>query len=483
MAKNKEFTAFSTPQTIFPSSIGSSEFVSSTHIFQANYNNFSTQTYFPAYETGYFDVVAISREFAANPDLNLNFSNLDSNYLFSVENFSLNYRQTAEYDSRLAGEGANPSTFYISNSECSVSINIPLRVESWGYVDFVFAALYDFFIEGYKGSPSTVVGRFTTDNSSTIGIGTSVLYIDNIANFLSFSTPFTAKIKVDDSSLSETVTVTSYSKRDRSVTLSAGISTSFSRSTGYLWAYPTNSEREPSFSLYSLKQGLIAGCLVDKISLTFRPGESIIARVDIKALDIDRTFQTNMVSNFETILQAYSKRKPSFVLNGRNLRIYKSIPDYGFFGLGTLAENNFFGGYQQSELQNMFINEVTLELSNNLKPVHTLASKHNDRVQRKNKNNLPFAYYSEGRKISGSIKYTGPIKPWSIAEFLAGPSVVNNGGITLDMGPAKIELPEVVWSVENSTYEMTTTEMKTVNFSVVTQNYDFNPVLKSTGVY
>ena len=116
MAKNKEFTAFSFPQTIIPSSIGSSEFFSDTHIFQANYNNFSTQTYFPAYETGYFDVVAMSREFAANPDLNLNFSNLDSNYLFSVENFTLNYRQTAEYESRLAGEGENTRTFYISNS-------------------------------------------------------------------------------------------------------------------------------------------------------------------------------------------------------------------------------------------------------------------------------------------------------------------------------------------------------------------------------
>ena len=51
------------------------------------------------------------------------------------------------------------------------------------------------------------------------------------------------------------------------------------------------------------------------------------------------------------------------------------------------------------------------------------------------------------------------------------------------MGPAKIELPEVVWSTENSTYDMTSTEMKSVNFAVVTQNYDFNPVLKSTGVY
>ena len=483
MRSDKKFTSFSSPQTIYPSSIGSSEFVSDVNIFQANYNNFSTQTYFPAYETGYFDVIALSREFTTNPYMNLDFGNLDSNYLFSVENFTIDYKQSAEYDSRLAGEGANPSTFFISNSEFSASFTIPLRAESWGYVDFVFAALYDFFIEGYKGSPTALIGRFNAHNPSTIGIGTSVLYIDNIADFMSLPTPFTAKIKVDDSSIIETVTVNSYSKRASSVSLSAGISTAFSRSSGFLWAYPTNSEREPSFNLFSLKQGLLAGCLVDKISLTFRPGESIVARVDIKILDVDRSYQTNMVSNFETILQAYLKRKPSFVLNGRNLRIYKSVPDYGFFGLGSLIENNFFHGYQQSELQNMFINEVNLELSNNLKPIYSLGSKHHDRVQRLNKNFFPFAYYSEGRKISGSIKYTGPIKPWSIAEFLAGPSVVNNGGITLDMGPAKIELPEVVWSTENSTYDMTSTEMKSVNFAVVTQNYDFNPVLKSTGVY
>lgn len=481
--RKKDFNSLSTPQTIYPSSIGSSEVFSTTHLFQANYNNFSTQTYFPAYETGYFDVIALSREFSANPDLNLNFANLDSNYIFSVENFNVDYTFSSEYNSRLAGEGANPSTFYISQKECSVSLSIPLRIESWGYVDFVFAALYDFFIEGYKGSPTTFVGRFNSDNSSTIGVGTSVVYVDNIVDFMSLSTPFTAKIKVDDSTVNETVTVTSCNKRSKAVTFAAGISTSFSRSSSYLWAYPANSERETSFNLYTLKQGLLAGCMVDKISLSFKPNESVIARVDLKVLDVDRTYQKNVVANFETILQAYLKRKPSFVLNGRNLRVYKSIPDYGFFGLGTLSESKFFGGYQQSELQNMFINEVNLELSNNLKPVYTLESKHNDRVQRFNRNNLPFAYYSEGRKISGSIKYTGPIKPWSITEFLAGPSVVNNGGITLDMGPAKIELPEVVWSVENSTYDMSSVEMKTVNFSVVTQNYDFNPVLKSTGVY
>ena len=127
MRSDKKFTSFSSPQTIYPSSIGSSEFVSDVNIFQANYNNFSTQTYFPAYETGYFDVIALSREFTTNPYMNLDFGNLDSNYLFSVENFTIDYKQSAEYDSRLAGEGANPSTFFISNSECSACIKRPLN--------------------------------------------------------------------------------------------------------------------------------------------------------------------------------------------------------------------------------------------------------------------------------------------------------------------------------------------------------------------
>lgn len=96
---------------------------------------------------------------------------------------------------------------------------------------------------------------------------------------------------------------------------------------------------------------------------------------------------------------------------------------------------------------------------------------------------MPYGYYSEGRKISGSITYTGPIKPWAMVEFLSGPSSINNDGITFDMGPIKLELPEVVWSTVSQEHSKMEYQKNKVSFSVATQNYTFDPVLKSTGSY
>ena len=46
----------------------------------------------------------------------------------------------------------------------------------------------------------------------------------------------------------------------------------------YLWAKPSDSTgREPSFTLFSLREGLISGCMVDKISFTSQPSNTITA--------------------------------------------------------------------------------------------------------------------------------------------------------------------------------------------------------------
>ena len=126
---------------------------------------------------------------------------------------------------------------------------------------------------------------------------------------------------------------------------------------------------------------------------------------------------------------------------------------------------------------------MDISIENNLKPIFTLNSKSSDRKTNSFKNSLPYGYYSEGRKISGSITYTGPIKPWAMVEFLSGPSSINNDGITFDMGPIKLELPEVVWSTDSQEHSRLEYQKSKVNFSVATQNYTFDPVLKPTGIY
>ena len=66
---------FAVDQTIVVPSIGSSEFFPSQYLYKEAYNNFRSQLYAPAFETGYYDIFALSREYAEDPEFNLSFSN------------------------------------------------------------------------------------------------------------------------------------------------------------------------------------------------------------------------------------------------------------------------------------------------------------------------------------------------------------------------------------------------------------------------
>lgn len=475
--------AFGADQTLIVPSIGSSENFPSQYLYREAYNNFRSQLYAPAFETGYYDIFALSREYAEDPDFNLSFNNINSNYLFSIDNFNIMGAQESDAGQRFAGEGANPNTFQLGPKEYNVSFTYPFKVDSWGYLDFSLAAFFDYCIQAFQGSPTSFIGRFTSDNPSVIGVGSTSLYVDNIAEFMALDLPFEAKIKSDNNSYYDLVEITGINKANSLITIGAGINTSFNRDTSYISAYPKSTGREPSFSLFTLKQGLLSGCLVEKFAINFVPGEQILAYIDLKVLNVDRTYQVQMFNNFTSIVENYFKKKPSYILNGYNVRVYKSAPEYGLFGLGGVIDSKLFRGFQQTQLDSFYVTEMSISIENNLKPVFTLNSKSSNTKQNFFKNSLPIGYYSEGRKISGSITYTGPMKPWAMVEFLSGPSSINNDGITFDMGPIKLELPEVVWSTESQQHSRVEYQKNKVNFTVATQNYTFDPILKSTGSY
>ena len=475
--------AFGVDQTVVVPSIGSSESVPSQYLYKEAYNNFRSQLYAPAFETGYYDIFALSREYAEDPDFNLSFNNINTNYLFSIDNFKLTGAQESDAGQRYAGEGANPNTFQLGPKEYNVSFTYPFKVDSWGYLDFSLAAFFDYCILAFQGSPTSLIGRFTTSNPSVVGVGSTQLYIDNIAEFMGLNLPFEAKIKNDDNSYYDLIEITGIDKANSKLTIGAGINTSFNRDTSYISAYPKSIGKEASFSLFTLKQGLLSGCLVEKFGINFVPGEQIVAYIDLKVLGVDRTYQVNMYNEFANIIQNYFKKKPSYILNGYNVRVYKSAPEYGLFGLGGVLNSKLFRGFQQTQLDSIYVTEMSINIENNLKPVYTLNAKSSSKTQNFFKNSLPYGYYSEGRKISGSITYTGPIKPWAMVEFLSGPSSINNDGITFDMGPIKLELPEVVWSTDSQEHSRMDYQKSVVNFSVAVQNYTFDPVLKSTGSY
>ena len=157
---NSNVKAFGVDQTVIVPSIGSSEYFPSQHLYKEAYNNFSSHLYSPAFETGYYDVFALSREYAEDPDFNLSFNNINTNYLFSIDNFQIRGTQESDAGERYAGEGANPNTFQLGPKEYNVSFTYPFKVDSWGNLDFSLAAFFDYCIPSqlsrYKNAMSYI---------------------------------------------------------------------------------------------------------------------------------------------------------------------------------------------------------------------------------------------------------------------------------------------------------------------------------------
>lgn len=439
--------------------------------------------YAPAYEVGYYDILALSREVNIDPHYDLNFNTLDANYIFAVKDYTINYPQNSDFDKRLAGESANPNTFKVSTRPFELSFTMPIRLESWGYFDSVFSALYDYFLQGYKGSSTVYLGRVLSSNDTAIG-STSFFKIDNVADFLNLTPTFTAYIRSDDDSeTSETVTVSSVSKSNRTLTFSSNTVNSHTPSKTYIWAKPTNpnTNREPTFSLFSAREGLLSGCIVDNISFSISPGEVLNATVNIKFTDIDRRYQKNMIDNFDTIISNINDRKPNYLINGTQCSV-QSILSNGTFGLGGPSYSKLFYGYQEQFIRDFEINNITLKFENNLEAIYSLNAKSSITEKNFIKNLQPYGFFSKGRSITGTFEYSSPIKPYLFAEKIAGPGSINKNGLIFNLGSLKLSLPEVVWSPQSSESSVEKVHTKKVNFSLATKLLNFDPYFESTGI-
>jgi hypothetical protein len=447
-------------------------------IIKRTIRDFYSQLFTPAYEVGYYDVFALSRSLDYDPDYTLDINELNSNYQFAINNINLSLGDKADYSQRLAGEGASPSTFLVSNRDYSLSFSLPLRIESLGHLDFVFSALFDYSMQGYKGSTLSILSRLLSSNGSTINAGTTQIFVNNISDFMDLTFPIAAKIKSDATEATENVIITGANKSLKRITLQSATTSSHTTSSSYISVIPTSNSREGTFSLFTLREGLLSGCIVDKISITFKPNDSIMANVTLKFLDIDRKYQIDMLSQFDEFVSNVVKRKPTQIINGSQIRLSKTSPSYTYnFGLGQAITSKIFRGYQERDFSNFIVNEFTLNISNNLKPVYTMNAQSTTEPDL-NKNRNPYAYVSDGRTISGTITYTSPMKPWLFAEVMTGPSAINNGGLIIDLGPASIELPDIVYHSESSTSSVDENHQKKVAWSVVTSDLNFDALIK-----
>jgi hypothetical protein len=472
---------------IYPYSITTTEILG-LHELQRQVRtlSFLNEVHYPSYEMGYFDCVAISRDINNDPYYDMSFGSLNTDYMFSINNMNLNYKQNSNFEKRLAGEGASPTTFKIDKRDYSFDFTMPIKIESWGDVDPGFAALYDYCIQGYKGSTNNFVGRILSDNMNSAIGSTNRFVIDNISDFMSLGTGYNAYIKSDDNSeTTETLVVSSIDKATKTVIFTTSTAYSHTPYKSYLWANGTNpnSNREPSFSMFSAKEGLFSGCLIDSLTLRLVPGENIIANVGIKFTDLDRKYQKNFFNNFDTIMSNINDRKPNYLLNSTLVSVSNSQTSTSnyTFNLGDAKTSKLFHGYQEYDLRDFEIVEMTIDFKNNLEPVYSLNSKSSDTTENFNKNLQPYAYYSNGRTISGTIKYNSPMKPWLLAERLSGPSNVNKSGIKFDFGPFTLELPQVTWSPDSTNSSVDSVQSHSISWSVVVDTLSYDPYPQPTG--
>ena len=448
--------------------------------------SFLNEVHYPTYEMGYYDCVAISRDVNNDPYYNMSFASLNADYMFSINNMNLSYKQNSNFEKRLAGEGASPTTFKIDKREFSFDFTMPVKIESWGDVDPSFAALYDYCIQGYKGSTNNFVGRIlASDMNAAIGI-TNRFSIDNVSDFISLGTGYEAYIRSDDNTeTTETITVLSIDKETKTIVFAPSTSYSHTPYKSYVWASTTNpaTNREPSFSLFSAKEGLFSGCLVDSITLRIVPGENIVANINIKFTDLDRKYQKNFFNNFDTIMSNINDRKPNYLLNSSLVTVSNSQSSTSnfTFNLGDAKTSKLFYGFQEYDLRDFEITEMTIDIKNNLEPVYSLNSKSSDNTENFNKNLQPYAYYSNGRSISGTIKYNSPMKPWLLAERLSGPSNINKSGILFNFGPFTLELPQIAWTPESTNSNVESVQNKSISWSVVVDSLSYDPYPTPTG--
>jgi len=472
---------------IYPYSITTTEILG-LHELQRQVRtlSFLNQVHYPSYEMGYFDCVAISRDINNDPYYDMSFGSLNTDYMFSINNMNLNYKQNSNFEKRLAGEGASPTTFKIDKRDFSFDFTMPVKIESWGDVDPSFAALYDYCIQGYKGSTNNFLGRVLSDNMNSAIGSTNRFVIDNISDFMSLGTGYNAYIKSDDNSeTTETLVVSSIDKASKTIIFTTSTVYNHTPYKSYLWANGTNpgTNREPSFSMFSAKEGLFSGCLVDSLTLRLVPGENIIANVSVKFTDLDRKYQKNFFNNFDTIISNINDRKPNYLLNSTLVSVSNSQASTSnyTFNLGDAKTSKLFHGYQEYDLRDFEIVEMTIDFKNNLEPVYSLNSKSSDTTENFNKNLQPYAYYSNGRTISGTVKYNSPMKPWLLAERLSGPSNINKSGIKFDFGPFTLELPQVTWSPDSSNSSVDNVQSHSISWSVVVDSLSYDPYPQPTG--
>ncbi len=438
----------------------------------------------PGYQEGFADLLAIVRDAPRETFFSGMASSIRSQDIIAASSFDLNFSQESANKTRYAGEGADPNSIFIQGAKVRSAFGMPMYVPYIGWIDPAFALLWDYTRLSYCGTASTALGGLIAPMgfTTTVPSGVSSLITDNIADFLSISCPFTLTIigPVDGSELSENVTITSVNKSTRTLNLQNPTTHLHTIAITSIVARITTEdgpEREPGWSLFSLREGMMSPCLVDKLTINAEIGTPIQITGELAALNLFRDRQVDLRSYRDAILSAWAKKPIGRVADSLSASITTTSAQSGNFGLSSSLGHPLFTGFQGLNLPSVIVTGISITISNNLQEVYTAHSRKTGR-SRQQENSFPFALASEGRSIEGTIKYRSSLDPWAVAERLSGPSALADGGLKVNYGSCMITIPELAWAPSASESKVDGEQNRTLNWSMVAEGYDDMPRLE-----
>lgn len=433
---------------------------------------------------GFTDLIAVLKNNPRETNYDFNINNVRPQDIIPAKSFNFNIEQSAVLKTRLAGEGAESASIAIGTKKSRANMVLPIIAPTDGWVEPIVGLLWDLCKYAWWGTSAAAIGRLISPtNDDPISSGQSEIYTDNISDFLTFVAPFTVTILADADSgeESELVTVTSYVKSERKLILESPTQYPHSPNETRIVFLPSflGPEREPSFSLMSLREGMLSPCLVDKIHIDVSDIKNPIdLTLDLAFINTFRSAQKDLKANNQTLVSNMAKKGPGRLIYGSEVKFSSTVPSGGVFGLGLAIGNDLFAGYQGLNILPATISGLSITIDNHLSDVYTVHSLATTIAQRNHDNNLPMALYSDGRTISGKIKYKSPIEAWSVLERLAGPSSINNGGLILDFGCFKFTMNQVAWSPSQGSANTDGDIERTLEWTMLAENYDDMPVLE-----
>ena len=434
----------------------------------------------PSFALGYSDLVVILADSPRETDFDGTAADATGQGVIAASNFSLDVKQHSVADERYAGEGADANVIAVGHISTRASLRSPLVETVYGWPEPSFLTLWDRARTAFWGTATAAIGNLLF-GSSTIPSGQSTLQTNNIADFLGIDTPFSATL-IGEGETTETVTVTAVSRSQRQLTLQAPTQHAHSLDTQVVvrQAAITGPEREPAFSLFSLREGMLSPCLVNKITLDAKADGVVEVSTELAALRMFRDRQIDLRAERTRIQNEWATLDPIRLVHGFGVRIEAASALAKTFGLSSALGEPLFGGYQGLGLPDCVVTGISITVDNRLKEVYAAHSMARDKQKRQRENCYPWALVSEGRVISGKLTYRAPLDAWLVAERIAGPSALNGGGLKINYGPFSIALSELAWS-PSSSQEAAENEMeRTLEFVMISDGHNTMPRLEHT---